>query len=74
MIYCTRKIERGQKTGHNTVTFSSMKNYSKEMLEERLQVNWEPITSCSDTNTAWNNFETVLNYVHTVLLPLNNVI
>ena len=47
-----------------------MKNYSKDVLIEHLQkVNWEVITSCNDTNAAWNNFIKILSVIIDNLAP-----
>ena len=70
LIYCTRKRVR-EKIGVESITVTrSMKNYTKEELVQRIQqADWNPVIQCNDTNTAWKNFETIMNVIINSLAP-----
>ena len=64
MIYCTRKISRGQIGKHNLVKIRSMKRYCKELLIEKLQsIEWLAILQSTDINVAWESFKTIFTQV-----------
>ena len=47
-----------------------MKNYSKELLTEKLQcIDWEPVLQCSDVNEAWEKFKTIVTQVMDDIAP-----
>ena len=71
LIYCTRKITHQRFGGHVTIRSRSLKQYSKDLLLERLnKTDWVPVLSCLDTNVAWQTFESCMKTIIDSLAPL----
>ena len=55
--FCSRKIIRGQIGKHKTIKIRSLKNYSIHLFLSKLRnIDWSYVTTCSDVNEAWHNF------------------
>ena len=68
IIYCTRKIMRGQMNFHNVIKIRSMKHFDKEVFNTSLKgVDWTELLSCFDVNMVWkifsNKFIAILDQV-----------
>ena len=73
LIYCTRKVVRGQMKQHNNVRIRSMKNYSADALSAAISAaDWSGVY-CSDVNTSWNVFKKVLNNIIETLAPIKEI-
>ena len=60
MVYCTRKITKGQIGKHNSVKLRSMKNYCKEIFIEKLQgIQWSVVLESRNVNEAWESFKSI---------------
>ena len=60
IVFCSRKIIRGQIGKHKTIKIRSVKNYSPiEFLNKLRNVDWTIVTNCTDVNKAWDNFKTI---------------
>ena len=54
----------------NSIIIRCRKNYSKELLIEKLQcIDWEPVLQCSDANEAWKKFKTIVTQVMDDIAP-----
>merc|ERR1712002_780136 len=63
IIYCTRKVVKGQINKHNTVKTRSMKNYSKESYVESLERHdWSVVINCEEVNLATEKLKTLITY------------
>ena len=70
MVHCTGKTVKDQMSVPNIVNIRRLKNYSKELLVERLQqTNWEPVMTCNNNNVAWLNFETIMSTIINSIAP-----
>ena len=57
MIYCTRKIVRPKSNGKTFIKIRSIKNYTKELLLDKLNnVNFPDYSTYEDVNEAYSNF------------------
>ena len=71
VVFCTRKLVRDPINCSKIVNFRSMKSYSEELLNERIKnMNWDCVLSCTDTNRAWENFNTIMNTNIESLAPM----
>ena len=60
IIYCTRKGSRDCIGKHNSATFRSLKNYSKESFHQSLLgSDWSPVTLSDNPNDAWHSFKSI---------------
>jgi len=74
LTFCTRKIKKNPVNKHNGVKLRSLKNYTKENFENKLeQVNWNEVTVCDNVDTAWSIFKTKLLSVIDEIAPVKNV-
>ena len=54
LTYCTRKITKVLYHKHNNVKIRSLKNYNKEILEQRLKdATWSDVYTCGSVEGAW---------------------
>lgn len=74
LVYCTRKIRKVPVNRHNCVKVRSHKNYSKEVLEYKLQeVNWQDVYDCDSVCNAWCIFKCKFLSIVDAIAPLKNV-
>lgn len=74
LVYCTRKIVRGQIGKHNTVRVRSLKNYSIEALCTKLvDTNWSRVLNCKDAEESWNAFKDIFTSVIDSMAPIKEV-
>ena len=60
IVFCSRKIIRGQIGKHKTIKIRSVKNYSPiDFINKLRNVDWSTVTNCTDVNKAWDNFKTI---------------
>ena len=68
--FCTRKIKKDTYNSHKTISARSMKKYSKESFCEILtQVDWSPVLSSQDANSAWLNFKSIFLKALDIIAP-----
>ena len=73
-IYCTRKVKRPDIKKHHTSQIRSMKNYSAEALNSKLnKLNWFEILNLETANEAWLKFKQIFTIVINELAPLKSV-
>ena len=74
MIYCTRKVTKGQIQGHKNVEIRSLKNYTTESFNEKLSsINWSDVYNATDVNESWCNFKSLLRSVINDVAPIKQV-
>lgn len=74
IIFCTRKINRGQFNKHNVTQIRSLKNYSVTDFEEKLKrQDWFKVINCENANQAWCNFCQMFKAVIDVVAPVKQV-
>ena len=70
IIYCTRKVVRGQINKHYTIKTRSLKEYSKERYNEYLEsLDWSIVNNCEDTELAEEKLITLLTYAMDEVAP-----
>ena len=74
IIYCTRKVVRGQINKHNIIKIRSMKNYNKDIFIQKLSnIDWSCILECDNATTAWNLFKQVFLEIIDTLAPVKEI-
>ena len=74
LVYCTRKIVKGQVNRHHTVKIRSLKNYSKELLVEELsKTDWSDLSECLCVNIMWTKLKTRILNVLNKIAPIKEV-
>ena len=74
LIYCTRKICKGQIGKHNTVNLRCTKNYSSNSFCERLKnAKWSDVLTCNDVNVAWSLFKSMFMNALDEVAPVKQV-
>ena len=74
LIYCTRKISKGQINDHNTVKIRSMKNFDSTMFVEELEkVDWSCCTLSDCVETNWNVFRDVFLKIINQFAPIKEI-
>jgi hypothetical protein len=74
LIYCTRKVKKEQFKKHNSIRMRSLKNYSVENLNNKLnEVNWFDIINCDTVEVAWARFKTIFCNILDELAPVKSV-
>jgi hypothetical protein len=74
LIYCTRKVVKKQFKKHNTVSMRSLKKYSVEEFEKRLnEVDWTQIYDIVNVDEAWTKFKNLLITVIDSIAPVKQV-
>ena len=57
VIYCTRTFKKIPISRHNGVTLRSLRNYSKEIFEEKLhEVDWQDVLVSNSVHEAFYHF------------------
>ena len=73
LIFCTRKVVKGQMKHHNTVKIRSMKNYTVDALLSAISLaDWSGVY-CSDVNRSWCAFKSVLSNIIETLAPVKEI-
>ena len=74
LIYCTRKIYRGQSNHlHNTIKVRSLKNYNQENLVNAISAaDWSEVY-CSDVNKAWGTFKEIFISLIDSIAPVKEI-
>ena len=74
LIYCTRKCKKIPISFHNGVTLRSLRNYSKEIFEEKLhEVDWQDVLDSNSVHEAFYQFNSKLMVVIDNIAPLKHV-
>ena len=74
IVYCSRKVLRGQIGKHKTIKIRSLKNYSPiEFLSKLRNVDWTNVTNCTNVNEAWDNFKKIFFEVLDEVAPIKIV-
>ena len=74
IIYCTRKCKKIPINRHHCVILRSLKNYSKEIFEEKLhEVNWQVVLDSNSVHEAFYLFKSKLMAVIDNIAPMNYV-
>ena len=74
LIYCTRKISKGQINDHNTVKIRSTKNFDSTMFVEELEkVDWSCCTLSDCVETNWNVFRDVFLKIINQFAPIKEI-
>ena len=74
VIYCTRKCKKIPISRHNGVTLRSLRNYRKEIFEEKLhEVDWQDVLDSNYVHEAFYHFKTKLMVVIDNIAPLKYV-
>ena len=74
LVFCTRKVTRGQINKHNTVEIRCMKNYSIDTFVDKLSnADWSSVYNAQDANESWCSFKSTLLSVIDSLAPLKQV-
>ena len=74
MIFCTRKISKGQIGKHQTIQIRSMKNYTAEILNDELcNVDWSGVLNCDNVHDAWCNFKLEFTKVLDKICPVKHI-
>ena len=74
IIFCSRKIIRGQIGKHKTIKIRSLKKYSSfEFLNKLRRVDWSTVTNCTNVNEAWDKFQTIFFVVLDEVAPIKNI-
>ena len=74
IIYCTRKVVRGQVNRHNVVKMRSLRNYSPaSLLLELSNVDWSNVLNCNNVNLAWDNFKSVFLKILDKIAPVKEI-
>ena len=73
LIYCTRKVVKGQVKHHNTVRIRSLKGYTVDALLAAISsADWSNVY-CSDADRAWTVFRTIFCTIIDNLAPVKEV-
>jgi len=73
LIYCTRKVVKGQVKHHNTVRIRSLKRYTVDALLSAISsADWSNVY-CSDVDSAWTVFRTTFCTIIDYLAPVKEV-
>ena len=60
LIFCTRKVSRGQVSGKNVTQVRCMKSYDAVSFQKLLRdQDWFQVINCEDINAAWSNFKSI---------------
>ena len=71
IIYFTRKVKKYQVNKHNVTQIRSMKNYSVQVLLDKLRsVDWMVVLNEEDVNHAWTKFSTLILEVIDDIAPV----
>ena len=74
ITYCTRKSIIAPLGKHNTVKIRSLRNYSIDLLLNKLrEVNWTNVTNSDNSNDAWENFRNIFTRILDLIAPLKEV-
>ena len=74
IIFCSRKVIRGQIGKHKTIKIRSMKNYSPlEFINKLRMINWANVTNCTDVNLAWENFKSIFLQILDEVAPTKQI-
>ena len=74
VIFCTRKLSRGQFNKHNVSQIRSMKDYDKGVLMAKLgALDWFEVINTENVNDAWNRFRKMFLGVVDSVAPLKTV-
>ncbi|XP_042236588.1 uncharacterized protein LOC121875911 isoform X2 [Homarus americanus] len=73
ITYCCRKKIREKIGQHKVIKMRSMRNYSKEIFQNKLQnIDWSQVTHCMEVNMAWEKFGTIFIGVLDDVVPLQD--
>ena len=74
LTYCTRKVTKGQIKEANVVKIRSLRQYSLEVLLEKLSdIDWSRVTSCNNVDEAWKIFKTIFIEILDCIAPVKEV-
>ena len=74
LIFCSRRISKGHFKNHSTVKVRSLKNYSSEILLEKLcSVDWKPCFLSDCVNIAWTMFQTSFMNILDEVAPVKEI-
>ena len=74
LTYCTRKITKVLYHKHNNIKIRSLKNYNKEILEQRLKdATWSDVYTCGSVEGAWLAFKSRFQTIVDSLAPLKEI-
>lgn len=74
IAYSTRKVVKECIDKHRTIKIRSMKNYSAQILIEKLgSVNWNIVYNSETVDEAWNKFEDLVVNVIELVAPIKEI-
>merc|ERR1712015_240778 len=74
IIFCTRKHQKFKSGQHNSIKIRSMKNYSKELLLEKLnEIEFPEYSTFQNVNEAYSNIITKLMVVIDKIAPIKEI-
>ena len=74
IIYCTRKHQKYKTGQHNPIKIRSMKNYSKEVLVQKLgEISFPDYNTFECVNTAYQDFISKIMDVIDIIAPLKEI-
>jgi len=74
IVFCTRKLNRGQYSKHKVTQIRCMKNYDVKEFEEKLRSkNWFDVINCENVNEAWCKFSRLFKSVVDEVAPVKEV-
>jgi hypothetical protein len=74
VVFCTRKLNRGQYNKHNVTQIRCMKNYDVNNFAEKLRnQDWFSVINCENANEAWCKFSCIFRNVIDEVAPVKEV-